>query len=191
MSNTVPPRWMVEKRRLKEVANSAIDLAALWKAAGLDELSSQPEEGSREATAGGQERTGDSREVDLPASVETSASPDLRVAGRKPWQCAPSWMAGWLVQPFERNPPTRLSEGGWVKHGGRARVAEGRGKDGHAIVVKGPIAYCARCAKFALARVGRGLKGLCVAPQKKTSNATQARLNRLREGRHPITGRPL
>ena len=70
-------------------------------------------------------------------------------------------------------------------------MAVGRGRSDHAVVVQGPIAYCARCAQFAIIRVGKGLKRICAAPHRKALNAVQARLNRLRNGQHPITGRPL
>ena len=80
---------------------------------------------------------------------------------------------------------------GWSRNPGQARAAVGRSRNDHALVVRGALAYCARCAQFAIKRLGGGLKGTCVAPQSRTRNAVQARLNRLKEGKHPVTGQPI
>ena len=168
VSAPVPPKWMIQPRRIKEVANSGADLATLWRIAGMGELEGDAQQGG-----------GGTREVDLPACAATFSE-------RRPWLCAPSWMATWLVQPFERNRPPAPAEADWVLNEGRARKTEERGRRDHVIVVKGPIAYCARCAQFAITRVGKGLKG-CAAPLRRTLNAAQSRLNKVKAGRHRVT----
>ena len=97
-----------------------------------------------------------------------------------------------MIQPHEvsgeAEPQSELMQRRAV---GMAREAAGASSDGHVVVVIGPIAFCARCASFAIRRLGAGLKGVCIATQTKTRSAVAARLRRLRAGRHPITGKEL
>ena len=106
-----------------------------------------------------------------------------------PWMRAPEWMSGHLVQPHEIAGAQEEEQQG--RTAGAAREVASGGSRRHAVVVMGPIAYCARCANFARNRVGAGLKGDCSDPQGKTRNAVAARLRRLRAGRHPMTGEVL
>ena len=57
----------------------------------------------------------------------------------------------------------------------------------HLIRRKGSIAWCEVCGRWAIARVGRGLSGVCSGKL----GSYAIRRARLREGRHPLTGRPL
>ena len=61
---------------------------------------------------------------------------------------------------------------------------------GHVLRVIGPVVFCVKCASHARLRLGIGLKGVCPQPQDKARNATAARLRRLHQGKHPITGKP-
>ena len=106
-----------------------------------------------------------------------------------PWMHALQWMPLWLVQPFEKGEVEKKEIS--VSKAGHAQEAAGRGRQDHALVVRGPIAYCVRCARFAMWRLGSGLKGVCSDPQQKSLNAVQARLRRLRERIRPLTGRRL
>ena len=90
--------------------------------------------------------------------------------------------------------------GGWAGDGGvsgaprtgAAEEGEGeRAQTAHRIAFSGPLVYCTRCANFAHKRVGAGIKGRCSAPTYKKANAVAARLDRLRAGRHPLSGTPL
>ena len=182
---------MVDRKRLKEVVKSGGRLGALRRAAGLGEIEGCIEPVNRRSGSGAQLQAGGLGDADVPLSGVWGLGQGERATGRRPWLCAPSWMSPWLEQPFERQHTVEVAEEGWMRHTGRARDTEGRGRRDHVIVIKGPIAYCARCAQFAIVRLGKGLKGFCAAPQQRTLNATQARLNRLREGKHPITGRPI
>ncbi len=69
------------------------------------------------------------------------------------------------------------------------RVSGGWGH-GHKVAVLGPAAWCRECGHYALKRVGRGLAAAC--PGRAAADAAAARrVQRLSEGRHPITGRRL
>ncbi len=59
--------------------------------------------------------------------------------------------------------------------------------NGHDIKINGPIAYCARCGKYAIERVGVGLTSACTGPEA----STKLHVERMREGRHPISGAQL
>ncbi len=55
---------------------------------------------------------------------------------------------------------------------------------GHEVKINGPIAYCARCGKYAIERVGIGLTSACSGPEA----CTKLHVDRMRGGRHPISG---
>ncbi len=55
---------------------------------------------------------------------------------------------------------------------------------GHQMKLIGPIAYCAICGRYAIERVGRGLLDVCHGPDEDT----RSRVQRMKDGRHPITG---
>ena len=172
-----PPGWMVDKNRLAETADSASKMRELLRSAGLGQSEFADEEEPLQPTGG----------VEVGGSVDSV----------RPWLRTPEWMPGWMAQPFEGGQAggqvdaERESASGWSRRAGHARATVGRNSLDHVLVIKGAIAYCARCAQFALHRLGKGLKKKCTAPLKKTANATQSRLNRLRMGLHPISGRPL
>ncbi len=114
-----------------------------------------------------------------------------------PWERPPDWLPSWIRDKAamvidedddSQRDAAAASSVDSSAHPGASLVA-GRGT--HVIAFAGPIAYCIRCANYAKARVGSGLKGPCARPQFKTLNAVAARLARLRQGRHPITGAPL
>ena len=60
---------------------------------------------------------------------------------------------------------------------------------GHVLRVVGATVFCVKCACHAKLRLGKGLKGTCPQPLDKARNATAARLRRLHQGLHPVTGR--
>ncbi len=59
---------------------------------------------------------------------------------------------------------------------------------GHSLRITGPMIWCAKCARYALRRVGKSLKGECVG---QALGAYATRLARLKEGRHPLTNAAL
>ena len=65
-----------------------------------------------------------------------------------------------------------------------ARVQRG----GHWLRVTGGLVWCTRCACYAHRRHGAGLKGVCKPGR---SGAARARLARLHQGLHPVTGSSL
>ena len=132
------------------------------------------------------------------ADSEAQQEENRRAAGVEegvmPWMRVPQWMPAELATQREVAPGFDAEgavDSGWSRNPGQARAAAGRSRNDHVLVVRGALAYCARCAQFAIKRLGRGLKGTCVAPQNRTRNAVQARLNRLKEGKHPVTGQPI
>ena len=111
---------------------------------------------------------------------------------REAWLRAPEWMPRHLIQPHEvEDTGAADQEMGWRRSSGAARASGTMRSRGHAIVLAGPMAFCAKCARFARHRLGTGLRGECPAPQHKTANSVAARLSRLRQGLHPLTGVPL
>ena len=85
-------------------------------------------------------------------------------------------------------------EGRGTLGGGRGRVQPQADLDaarGHVLRVVGSTVFCVKCASHARARLGTGLKGVCPQPQDATRNATAARLRRLHQGLHPVTGRTM
>ncbi len=69
---------------------------------------------------------------------------------------------------------------------GRVRVS-GRWGHGHKIAFVGPVAWCEDCGRYAIQRVGRGLADACPG-RIAAGSAARRRVERLRSGRHPITG---
>ncbi len=59
---------------------------------------------------------------------------------------------------------------------------------GHSLLQAGPLIFCTKCDGYALERVGARLQSTCVPS---SSRATRTRLDRMRRGRHPITGDPI
>ena len=175
--SAAPPAWMVGPSRLGETADSASQGREdrILAGVGLSALSEQVQE---QAAVGGISESLGAEEV-------------------MPWMRAPQWMPAWLVQESEGGATGEIhgaeggGGGGWVRSVGQARRAIRRSPRDHVLVVRGAIAYCARCAQFAMARLGRGLKGTCAAPLNRKANAVHARLVRLRQGRHPVTGKAL
>ena len=98
-----------------------------------------------------------------------------------PWFRTPEWLPKSLETAQERE--ARLGE----KADGGATEVLGT----HVVAFSGPLAYCVKCANFAHKRVGAGITGICAAPSNKKANAVASRLDRLRRGRHPLTGRLL
>ncbi len=57
----------------------------------------------------------------------------------------------------------------------------------HQIQINGPVAFCKICGRYALERVGQGLLDTCRGPDADA----RARIERLLQGRHPLSGRTL
>ena len=178
ISPSAPPGWMVDASRINETIDSVSQRREVLRLAGLNlsVFSDQEQHPSSVAEVG----TGVEEEEEL-----------------MPWMRAPQWLPTWMQQPFEKSGPRGTfadaegDERRWRRKVGQPRRAVRRSQKDHVIVVRGAIAFCARCAQFALNRLGRGLKGPCAAPQNRRANAVHARLVRLRKGCHPITGQPV
>ena len=107
-------------------------------------------------------------------------------------------MPAYLEQPHERQEAdegSRSAQAGAPSGRGikeeRAVEETGRARVTHEVAFAGPLVYCVRCANFAHRRVGSGIKAMCWAPTNRRANAVAARLARLRQGLHPISGRAL
>ncbi len=123
----------------------------------------------------------------------------------QPWRRPPHWMPSHLVQPWgvpydgvkaqmaagssyhDAVPRSSTCDAAQRTASGRTRQSEG----GHLLDTAGPLVYCTRCARYANARLGAGLKGPCKRPERATHSAVASRLRRLSEGLHPITGHEL
>ncbi len=113
-----------------------------------------------------------------------------------PWERPPEWLPSWIRDraAMDADQDESSLRGGIttsVADGAHTGASTVTGRGTHVIAFAGPVAYCVRCANYAKSRVGSGLKGPCARPQFKTLNAVAARLARLRQGKHPITGAPL
>ena len=189
---------MVAEDSLDSVADSAEQYKALRRLAGLlvEERSWSRRTGSRKGkkstTGKGEEALAEGEGIQA-AEEEEGARPTPRERwSLVPWLRTPEWMPDTLTLPHEKGgAAVSQEEEQHARTAGTAREAQRIGDRGHAVVVMGPIAYCAKCGNFARRRVGAGLKGNCTAPQDKTRNAASARLRRLRAGRHPLTGEVL
>ena len=199
----IPPS-LVDYKRLDEVAQVQADgygsrvlPPADSDQGGIDNTVVQRAGTDSEDQGEGEEEEGSLRVANTYGRTEMGEQEPMDLEGvwSRPWLQAPEWMPRHLLQPSEQRP----QEGGQ-----RAEVAgdvtleasndqQGRAhnKGAHNLAFAGPLVYCVKCANFAHRRVGSGLKGICAEPTYKKANAVAARLQRLRSGRHPLTGRPL
>ena len=98
-----------------------------------------------------------------------------------PWEEDPQWMYLPHLQGRRGQGGAAGTETGLGSKGESARLA-----GGHWLRTTGPLVWCARCACFALHRHGQGLKRAC---NPKQGGVVRVRLDRLRQGRHLVTGR--
>ena len=100
---------------------------------------------------------------------------------------------GHLQSGMDRaEPPTPVQEGEQPGYVARSAELDGIGRHvvearDHFIRRRGATAWCEVCGRWAISRVGRGLSGLCSGEL----GSYAVRRARLREGKHPLTGRPL
>ena len=84
-------------------------------------------------------------------------------------------------------PHTGVQACGPDQSAGLHSTSSSSGTRGHLIRKHGSTAWCDVCGRWAISRVGRGLTGECSG----TLGSYAIRRERLREGKHPLTGRPL
>ncbi len=113
----------------------------------------------------------------------------------QPWMRDPQWLPTWMHreamarraddQRRQQLPPQRADQ--FVEPEARsddvARPAGGPAE--HSLAVAGPLIFCNRCAAYGLRRMGAKLKGQCKGS---AHSDLHIRLDRMRQGRHPITG---
>ncbi len=58
---------------------------------------------------------------------------------------------------------------------------------GHDVRLNGGLAFCVRCGAYAIHRVGRAISAACAGP----AADTRLKVERMRAGRHPVSGAPL
>ncbi len=156
----------------------------------------------------GRKRVRSPHDEDAGQATGEAHDEDQRVQPLPPWMLRPSWLLSWMpTSPLERGEPPlatdipervrrdELRERPRAKAKAAPRVLRTAGvpriEEIHDMAFAGPLVYCRKCARYAAARFGRGLKGPCKPLARKTANAVSARLNRLALGRHPITVEPL
>ena len=122
---------------------------------------------------------------ELTRALAMQSSEDTLAVSVPPWFLAPTWLPSHLTQPWE------LPQEALRRQYGGGREPVGSRRHGHRVAFTAAVAFCTRCACFAQQRVGSRFKGECVIPQGRASAAVAYRLQRLRGGRHPITGKPL
>ena len=62
-------------------------------------------------------------------------------------------------------------------------------ESGHILVTSGSLTFCDRCGRWAIRRLSRGLQRRCTGTVDTSLGAYRVRRERLRQGRHPLTGR--
>ena len=62
---------------------------------------------------------------------------------------------------------------------------------GHLLVSKGRLTFCDRCGRWALDRLSKALARRCTGSVDTVLGAYRARRERMRHGKHPLTGRPI
>ena len=97
----------------------------------------------------------------------------------------------WMIQPSLRVGCGRAQEETQRPTGNAPGRCVRAGSSGHLLRKTGAMVWCARCARFAQTRLGKGLKEQCVAGEVggRSAAVVQKRLSRLHAGLHPITGR--
>ena len=73
----------------------------------------------------------------------------------------------------------------------RAAVLRKEAESQHLLVTKGRVTYCERCGRWAIDRISLGLQRKCAGSVETKLGAYRVRRDRLRAGRHPLTGRLL
>ena len=73
----------------------------------------------------------------------------------------------------------------------RAAVLRKEVESQHLLVTKGRVTYCERCGRWAIDRISLGLQRKCAGSVETKLGAYRVRRDRLRAGRHPLTGRLL
>ena len=166
-------------------AQFALSRAELMKKGGRLKSATRPpkwlvDPGRLEEAAGNPERLAALTKYLLTASGVDDE--DRAMAPAPPWLQAPAWMPMHLAQPWEED------EEAMRRLHGCFRANLGPRQTGHKLAFAGPVAYCTRCACFALARLGCQFKGEGVLPSGRALSAVSYRLARLRAGKQPITG---
>ncbi len=122
----------------------------------------------------------------------------------RPWLRDPQWLPTWMhrgemarrageqrQQQLQQEAPPQhadLPMEPAARADDAARPAGSSSSSGpaeHSLVVAGPLIFCNRCGAYGVRRMGAKLKGHCKGS---APSDLHARLDRMRQGRHPITG---
>ncbi len=160
---------------------------------------------SASAPAGGATQTGTKRERE-PADDDVAEGPEGKkranasaeeemappIGDPEPWMREPSWMPVWLHRKRDEGQPSAMGEQGYAH--GTPSASSGSGgampdaDRSHHMMNVGALLFCNRCGAYGLNRAGAKLTAPCV---KTVSRDVKKRLERMRNGRHPITGAPI
>ncbi len=119
-----------------------------------------------------------------PSSQDVPGDPE-------PWRRDPAWMPSWLHREACRlraeQEDASLEEQLATSQQRDTDAAQPPRTDHHLMTV-GPLLFCNRCGAYGLARAGSKLMGQC---GRAVSRDVKLRLERMRQGLHPITGAQL
>ncbi len=130
------------------------------------------------------------RTAEPPISQEAPGDP-------APWLREPDWMPVWLHREALRARRQAMDDAATGRHetadheetmaaGAMAAAAPtGPSEAGHHLMNAGPLLFCNRCGAYGLGRAGSRLMGVC---NRAVSRDVRVRLDRMRQGLHPLTG---
>ncbi len=119
--------------------------------------------------------------------IEGSSPMRTQLGDPEPWRRDPEWMPSWLHRD------ACLRRARMEDADGDEQAAAQRADDAdapppltdHHLMTIGPLLFCNRCGAYGLDRAGSRLMGQC---GKLVSRDVRIRLERMRQGLHPITG---
>ena len=114
---------------------------------------------------------------------------EMQSAGAIPWRAAEAPQGTVVVAP---EPPRRRLRGKQplpaMEATVRTSVPRKEVESKHLLVKRGRATYCERCGRWAIDRISKGLLRMCTGTTETKHGSYRVRRERLRAGRHPLTG---
>ncbi len=109
----------------------------------------------------------------------------------EPWRREPEWMPVWMHRDARRH-RLEMDEAMLVDQLATSQDAAAEAvpvpRTDHHLMNAGPLLFCNRCGAYGLDRAGSKLMGQC---SKAVARDVRRRLERMRQGLHPLTGAPI